>query len=354
MPHPIRIQPALCLIAALAAAAPAPAQLAATPVTPLGGTDFFADTEFTLPLMSGGALACYETSATAFGGGSVTLVRVDEEGTELWRRADAVASRTGRMDSLQRTPGGSFLLCTQDSTSSSFRDGRLLSIDPSGALEWETWPASATSGPFLGRVAGFSPSGDIYLIGYTRGEDVLSALLIDAATGAELWRIDRPGVADFQFVDSFRGSSAGGDLFVSGAYVGSDTAPGQPADAPGPAFLRETLGVRWRTDHAATTGGLVAPNGRLLPKRTRLDFVADHDPADLRPPIYAVEAPDALEPADSLGTTVLRYNESTMSAGVAHRGPSCAAVTLGVPFETLATPTERATLMRAVLRFFEE
>ncbi|MEL6443515.1 MAG: fibronectin type III domain-containing protein [Bacteroidota bacterium] len=147
---------------------------------------------------------------------------------------------------------------------------------------------------------------------------------------------------------------AGGDLFVSGAYVGSDTAPGQPADAPGPAFLRETLGVRWRTDHAATTGGLVAPNGRLLPKRTRLDFVADHDPADLRPPIYAVEAPDALEPADSLGTTVLRYNESTMSAGVAHRGPSCAAVTLGVPFETLATPTERATLMRAVLRFFEE
>ncbi|MEL6906422.1 MAG: hypothetical protein AAFP22_13500 [Planctomycetota bacterium] len=208
----MRILPAMCLLAATAQARP---QLAATHVTQLGGTDFFADSEFTLPLISGGALACFETSATAFGGGSVTLVRVDEEGTELWRRTDAVASRTGRMDSLQRTPGGSILLCTQDSTSSSFRDGRLLSIDRSGSLEWETWPASATSGPFLGRVAGFSPSGDIYLIGYTRGEDVLSALLIDAATGAELWRVDRPGVADFQFVDSFRGSSAGGDLFVA-------------------------------------------------------------------------------------------------------------------------------------------
>ncbi|MEM9998921.1 MAG: fibronectin type III domain-containing protein, partial [Bacteroidota bacterium] len=209
-----------------------------------------------------------------------------------------------------------------------------------------------------------STSADAFAEGLIDVDDYAALDLILGEQKTTHWPIsfkppEQPRAPQFQALPTALRSAltgfceTGGDLFVSGAYVGSDTSLRQPDDAPGPSFLRKILGVKWRTDHAATTVGLVAPNATLLPDRTRLAFVADHDPADLRPPVYAVEAPDALEPADSLGTTVLRYDESTMSAGVAHRGPSCAAVTLGIPFETITTSADRAVLMQAVLRFFE-
>ncbi len=144
-------------------------------------------------------------------------------------------------------------------------------------------------------------------------------------------------------LDRFCGS--GGGLFVSGSYVGTDVFKGQPEDAPGPAFARETLGIQWRTDHAATTGGLVSPNDTLLPKGTTFQFTTEVDPA-----IYAVEAPDAIEPADSTGATVLRYTENNMSAAVASRG-ACPAVVFGFPFETILTREDRDAVMRAVLRY---
>ena len=137
----------------------------------------------------------------------------------------------------------------------------------------------------------------------------------------------------------------GGGLFVSGAYVGTDVFEGQAEDAPGPRFARDTLGIRWRTNHAATTGGLMSPNSTLLPEGFTSEFVADYDPA-----IYAAEAPDAIEPADSTGTTVLRYAENNMSAAVASRG-ACPRVVFGFPFETIRTQEARDAVMRAVLRY---
>ncbi len=137
----------------------------------------------------------------------------------------------------------------------------------------------------------------------------------------------------------------GGGLFVSGSYVGTDVFEGQPDDAPGPAFARSVLGYQWRTDHAATTGGIVSPNDTLLPDGTTLAFVSDFDPD-----VYAAEAPDAIEPADSTGATVLRYAENNMSAAVASRG-ACPRVVFGFPFETIRSRDERDAVMRAVLRY---
>ena len=137
----------------------------------------------------------------------------------------------------------------------------------------------------------------------------------------------------------------GGGLFVSGSYVGTDVFEGQPDDAPGPAFARSVLGYQWRTDHAVTTGGIVSPNDTLLPDGTTFAFVSDFDPD-----VYAAEAPDAIEPADSTGATVLRYAENNMSAAVASRG-ACPRVVFGFPFETIRSRDERDAVMRAVLRY---
>jgi hypothetical protein len=137
----------------------------------------------------------------------------------------------------------------------------------------------------------------------------------------------------------------GGGLFVSGSYVGTDVFDGRPEDAPGPRFARTTLGIEWRTNHATTTGGVVSPNATLLPEGFDFAFVTDYDPA-----IYAAEAPDAVEPADSTGATVLRYGENNMSAGVASRG-ACSRVVFGFPFETIRDEDDRDAVMRAVLRY---
>ncbi|MEL6905836.1 MAG: hypothetical protein AAFU73_22470 [Planctomycetota bacterium] len=199
---------------ALAAIAPAYAQLAVTSVTRLPAPDSFADPEFTVPYPGGGALACYADAATDDGAGSVRIVRVDESGVVLWQRNDPIATREGRLDSLRVTPGGSILLNTQNNSEAAL-EGVLHSIDSDGVLEWSTWPSSVAGGPFVGHVAGFSPSGDIYVIGYTQGDVTFSALLIDASTGDELWRVDRPGVSDMLVPQSILGSSTGSDLFAA-------------------------------------------------------------------------------------------------------------------------------------------
>ena len=139
--------------------------------------------------------------------------------------------------------------------------------------------------------------------------------------------------------------AGGGGLFVSGSYVGTDVFEGQAEDAPGPEFARSVLGYTWRTNHAATTGGLLAADSSLWTEGTPFTFVSDFDPA-----IYAAEAPDAVEPADSTGATILRYAENNLSAAVASRG-ACPRVVFGFPFETIRAREDRDTIIQAVLNY---
>ena len=131
----------------------------------------------------------------------------------------------------------------------------------------------------------------------------------------------------------------GGRLLVSGAHWATDTA-GLRGDSLGVAFLADVLGVRWRTDHAATTGELAATAGGLLPEGTALTYAHQRGPD-----AASIEAPDGIEPAGPDGRTVLRYAENQISAGVATER----VVALGVPFESVRQPEARAALMRAVL-----
>ena len=66
--------------------------------------------------------------------------------------------------------------------------------------------------------------------------------------------------------------------------------------------------------------------------------------------IYRVEAPDAIEPADSSALTVFRYHENNMSAGVAFNG-TYRLVVLGFPFETVLGAKNRDALLFGIFNF---
>lgn len=142
----------------------------------------------------------------------------------------------------------------------------------------------------------------------------------------------------------------GGNIFISGAYVGTDLwdnrlAPAQDVDKK---FATEVLKYKWRVGQAATEG--------------KVKCVASPFPAlsgnymyhnELNADSYVVESPDAIEPATKDAYTIMRYSENNLSAGVAYQGDYKTCV-LGFPFEALRTASERETLMNAILTFFNE
>jgi hypothetical protein len=63
-----------------------------------------------------------------------------------------------------------------------------------------------------------------------------------------------------------------------------------------------------------------------------------------------VEGADALEPFDSTATTLFRYSENNMSAGVAYLG-EYGVVSLGFPFETIVVPEMRDEIMLKTINY---
>lgn len=140
----------------------------------------------------------------------------------------------------------------------------------------------------------------------------------------------------------------GGNLFVSGSYVGTDLWNNRltPPDETDKKFATEVLKYQWRVNQAAAEGCVKSvaspfgkPNGDY---RFHNKLNAD---------CYVVEAPDAIEPASPEAYTFIRYSENNLSAGVAYRGNYKTCV-LGFPFETLRTAEERNRLMEAIMAFF--
>ena len=66
---------------------------------------------------------------------------------------------------------------------------------------------------------------------------------------------------------------------------------------------------------------------------------------------YIVESPDAIEPADSTGFTVMRYPENNISAAIASQG-SYKTFVMGFPFESITQAFSREKLMKTIVDFF--
>jgi hypothetical protein len=137
----------------------------------------------------------------------------------------------------------------------------------------------------------------------------------------------------------------GGNLFVSGAYVGSDLWDHPLSTESDRRFAEEILRYRWRTSHAAVTGRVRAVFSPFPQFTGAYSFHSQ-----LNTESYAVESPDAIEPAGEDSHTIFRYSENGLSAGIASTG-SYKTCVLAFPFETIREERQRDQLMRKLLEF---
>ena len=140
----------------------------------------------------------------------------------------------------------------------------------------------------------------------------------------------------------------GGNIIVSGAFVGTDLwdnrlATPEEADKK---FATDVLKYKWRVGQAALKGKVKSVNSPFPMLTGNYTY---HN--ELNEESYVVEAPDAIEPASKDAYTVMRYSENNLSAGVAYQGDYKTYI-MGFPFETIRTEAERETLMKAILTFF--
>ena len=138
----------------------------------------------------------------------------------------------------------------------------------------------------------------------------------------------------------------GGNLFVSGAYVGTDLVGKQTTTEDDIVFARDILKIEWQTDHAVATGKFYSVDSPFLKPYAvfRFNTNSRHD-------IYTVVSPDAIDPAKE-AITLLRYGENRFGAATGYFG-DYSVIVFGFPFESIIDDTSRAQVMKAVLDSFE-
>lgn len=128
----------------------------------------------------------------------------------------------------------------------------------------------------------------------------------------------------------------GGNILISGAYIGSEIAKNKIAVTR----TGKLLGFKWRTNYAAKQGGFYAVNNA---SNFSGEFNTDYNLKQ-----YPVEAPDGIIPFDKNGQTILRYKENNVSAAVYYK-TNYGVVALGFPFESVKEEKQRNKLMKQIL-----
>ena len=141
-------------------------------------------------------------------------------------------------------------------------------------------------------------------------------------------------------------TTKGGNLLISGAFIGSDTS----ADKDMQSFTSEILGYKWITDHASRSGGVrYHPDPEFSPNAgTTGRFMTSPNPE-----IYCVESPDGLSPTAKDGKVIMRYADTGISAGIRHNGNGYKTVCLGFPIEALQEPDDIRNIISTTLEFFK-
>lgn len=136
----------------------------------------------------------------------------------------------------------------------------------------------------------------------------------------------------------------GGNIFISGAYVGKDMFAGKDTLNQDVRFAEDVLHYTWAIDHASSSGRVFFNSDSLFASDSLIQFNQNYSPQ-----IYKVEAPDALNPVSD-SNTILRYRDNHFSAAVAYEG-DYKTVIMGFPFESIIEQKQRDYLMKMVLEF---
>jgi len=150
-------------------------------------------------------------------------------------------------------------------------------------------------------------------------------------------------------------TAKGGNLLVSGAYIGTDIAdciyPVQIDSAfraESAKFAEHVLGYRFVTNQASRKGEIKSVS----------DFRIDSDKARfctmMNPDTYCVESPDGIAPASAKGKAIYRYTDSGITAGVAYDTDMYKCISLGFPIEAMLCNEQLNELIDNILKYFIE
>ncbi len=137
----------------------------------------------------------------------------------------------------------------------------------------------------------------------------------------------------------------GGNIFVSGAYVGSDLWSSDNPQQEDMDFASHVLKYKYRAGRASTTGNVSSVASPFGLYKGELEFY-DKPNSDS----YGVESPDAIEPAGENSYSIYKYPGNNLSAGIASKTNYKTCV-LGFPFETIEEENQRNDLMKGILSF---
>jgi hypothetical protein len=133
--------------------------------------------------------------------------------------------------------------------------------------------------------------------------------------------------------------NGGGNLFISGAYIGSELF----ADTITAKFGKEILKIKDVTTHASRNG-IVNSVSPSFPDHSSFKFNTV-----LNDSIYAVTSPGSINHTGE-GEVLLRYSENQFSAGMGYKR-QYGIVAFGFPFETILGEETRTEIMKAVLGY---
>jgi len=143
--------------------------------------------------------------------------------------------------------------------------------------------------------------------------------------------------------------SLGGNLLLSGCYIGSDPSEGIKSTSEDKRFIQTVLKYKLKSSRACVTGNVNVINSTL--KQFKSGAVSYYNVPNAAS--YYVQSPDAIEPVGTGSISICKYAENGLSAAVAYTGTykTCA---FGFPLEALTSDSDRATLMGEVLQFFSK
>ena len=146
----------------------------------------------------------------------------------------------------------------------------------------------------------------------------------------------------------------GGNILVSGSYIGTDIwdriYPVQVDStfrSESIAFAKDILGYKYAAGKASSRGSVNPSRNPAIQNLPSVRIVMEKNPD-----IYCVESPDGIAPASKSASGIYRYADSGISAGVAFEGKGYRCVSLGFPIETLECSDSVQNLMDCILKYF--
>ena len=130
-------------------------------------------------------------------------------------------------------------------------------------------------------------------------------------------------------------ASAGGNILVSGSYVGSDMSHTQGNRT----FTEQVLKYQYVGKPSSNTSGAINGIGQTITI-----------PRQINEASYAVTSPDCIYPVGDAFSAFV-YDAGNESAGIAYKG-NYRTFVLGFPFESIQSESQRAVVMASILNFF--